>query len=581
MFGMSFYQYVTSKDVIVKEEKCNLFNIANEKANIISFILDNEEKRLREFDELIMHDIMSGYFLGNDSGTNFTAEINKNLEYYKYYDNFSEAILLINATNGKVLFSTSPDDIGHYLRDILIFMPSGGNVSITPVFYSAIHEKPVTAVILNSSSSSHNFAYVSRINTTFMENILESSFTDQNWDAYMVNQFNTFVTPSRYSSEDYMNTWVRTVGVERALNHENGTDIYDNFNGMEVVGAYRWIPKLSVALLVEVPVEDSLSDFYNYQDAYVMAVILASIFVLVVATYLGNIVTRPLQILVDGTKRIADGDMNYRLNGRLSKGGYEFVNVASSFNEMTEKLGYNMSDLKKAKEEIEFYLDVLTHDVGNMNQSVLGYLELMNMEGNLSDKSMYLKMAEVSVKRIIHMVENVKAMSLIKSKERNFYPVNLTEIMEKAIETVRDIHITRYISLKSDLPADKTIMADEFIYNLFFNLFNNSVIHNKNSDVYIHVDMKEEDGYYRLEIEDNGEGILDSLKERIFKKFEIGRNAGTSSGIGLAIVRYCVERYLGKIWVEDRVEGDLSKGSIFVILLPKNLSVGSVAGVTK
>ena len=40
-------------------------------------------------------------------------------------------------------------------------------------------------------------------------------------------------------------------------------------------------------------------------------------------------------------------------------------------------------------------------------------------------------------------------------------------------------------------------------------------------------------------------------------------------GLGLALVKKIIDNYNGKIWVEDRVKGDHSKGSNFVLLIPE------------
>jgi signal transduction histidine kinase len=41
-------------------------------------------------------------------------------------------------------------------------------------------------------------------------------------------------------------------------------------------------------------------------------------------------------------------------------------------------------------------------------------------------------------------------------------------------------------------------------------------------------------------------------------------------GLGLSLVQKIVSKYNGKIWVEDKVKGEYSKGSNFIILLPRD-----------
>ncbi len=69
-------------------------------------------------------------------------------------------------------------------------------------------------------------------------------------------------------------------------------------------------------------------------------------------------------------------------------------------------------------------------------------------------------------------------------------------------------------------------------------------------------------------IDDNGPGIPDEMKRRLFNRFERGTTPTSGKGLGLYLVRKLVEGYGGHVWVEDRVQGDHSQGSRFVVVLP-------------
>ena len=82
--------------------------------------------------------------------------------------------------------------------------------------------------------------------------------------------------------------------------------------------------------------------------------------------------------------------------------------------------------------------------------------------------------------------------------------------------------------------------------------------------------IREDDiSYIKIEVKDNGMGIPDDLKEKLFIK---SRNADISRrgmGMGLSLVKTIVDKYGGKIKIKDRVEGDYEKGSNFILLLKK------------
>ena len=72
-----------------------------------------------------------------------------------------------------------------------------------------------------------------------------------------------------------------------------------------------------------------------------------------------------------------------------------------------------------------------------------------------------------------------------------------------------------------------------------------------------------------MEFMDNGMGIPDTNKAEIFTRgFKKDTNV-RGLGIGLSLVKKAIYSYQGKIWVEDRIKCDYSKGSNFVLLIPE------------
>jgi len=69
-------------------------------------------------------------------------------------------------------------------------------------------------------------------------------------------------------------------------------------------------------------------------------------------------------------------------------------------------------------------------------------------------------------------------------------------------------------------------------------------------------------------VEDNGPGIQDELKKKVFSRLNRGRTRAAGSGLGLYLVKTLVKDFKGSVWVEDRVTGDYSKGCRFIVQLP-------------
>jgi signal transduction histidine kinase len=94
-----------------------------------------------------------------------------------------------------------------------------------------------------------------------------------------------------------------------------------------------------------------------------------------------------------------------------------------------------------------------------------------------------------------------------------------------------------------------------------------------NADCYgggaVRIAVSRDDGRVRLEVDDQGPGIPEPLRQRVFERFARGNRAGqrgadTGTGLGLALVAQHVARHHGGVWVEDRPAG----GARFVVELP-------------
>ncbi len=94
------------------------------------------------------------------------------------------------------------------------------------------------------------------------------------------------------------------------------------------------------------------------------------------------------------------------------------------------------------------------------------------------------------------------------------------------------------------------------------NLIGNSVKFG-GSGVEIVVRAEERDGEVLVTVEDNGPGVPDDMKEKLFHRFERGgkaRGGRGGDGLGLFICRTLIERYGGQIWIDDRVPGRPEEG---------------------
>ena len=230
---------------------------------------------------------------------------------------------------------------------------------------------------------------------------------------------------------------------------------------------------------------------------------------------------------------------------------------------------------KQKAEEAELYNDILTHDIGNIGQTNLTYMDLLLSEdyGSINDEQRsFLEACQRQTRRCSVLVDRIRTIKHATTISNNvLIPMDLSELISDTIRAFESTEHDKQFKIDFLTVENATIMADNLVYQLFINLLDNTVKHcqNETVEVAIRVTEKEIKGerFGQIVLEDNGPGIEDDLKQVIFNRFEtVGERKGT--GIGLAIVKALVKKYNGEILVEDRVPGDFSMGSRFIVLLP-------------
>jgi signal transduction histidine kinase len=105
--------------------------------------------------------------------------------------------------------------------------------------------------------------------------------------------------------------------------------------------------------------------------------------------------------------------------------------------------------------------------------------------------------------------------------------------------------------------------ADEII-QVWTNLIHNSIqAMDNNGRLYIKVENKKD--VVLVSFHDNGSGIPDEIKDKVFDAFFTTKDAGVGSGMGLSIVKEIVENHKGKIYVDSKI----GEGTTIFVELPK------------
>lgn len=223
----------------------------------------------------------------------------------------------------------------------------------------------------------------------------------------------------------------------------------------------------------------------------------------------------------------------------------------------------------KANQQGRNFLLSITHELKSPIASIRLVLETLMKRELPKEKAD--RLADSALKeneRLLELVENLLLSAKLETAyQPNFEPLNLAEIIEDQLEKLAHRHPEAHLSLKTtdDLPFLK--LDKSGVISIVTNLLENAVKYSE-SPANIEVRLKMEMSHVVMEIADQGPGIPDKEKKRIFEKFyrigseETRQTKGT--GLGLYIVRQIVKAHNGEISVLDNTP----KGSVFRIELP-------------
>lgn len=228
---------------------------------------------------------------------------------------------------------------------------------------------------------------------------------------------------------------------------------------------------------------------------------------------------------------------------------------------------------------LETYCDLLEHELLNLNQIALGYLELTvgipepGAQQIKDNQSLIMKAAN-ALKESSLFIGNFRKLRRVDPSGKRQKPIDVFAMLSALKEQYSSAG-ERDITIACERQASCNVYFDEFIQDIFSCLIWHAI---RRSDTGIPLEIRlvlgevrgKEGKYCQVTIEDNGPGIPDDQKAMLFSRSSGAGASAAGAPLNLYLVKVLVDRYRGRVWVENRVMDDYTKGSKFVVLLPAN-----------
>ena len=226
--------------------------------------------------------------------------------------------------------------------------------------------------------------------------------------------------------------------------------------------------------------------------------------------------------------------------------------------------------LKNEKAQAELYLDLMGHDINNMHQIALGYLELARDMPAGGEQAEFIDKSVEVLRRSTQLIRNVRKLQKLRD---GVFRTQVVDVCKVVSDVQRELGAvpSKPVMLNFNGRERCLVLANELLHDVFANLVSNAIKHTGDrAEIVIDLDVINDNGsrYCRVFVEDNGPGIPGDFKAKIFDRTLKGTNNSKGMGLGLYLVKSLVDSYGGRVWVEDRVFGDHTKGARFVVMLP-------------
>jgi PAS domain S-box-containing protein len=235
-----------------------------------------------------------------------------------------------------------------------------------------------------------------------------------------------------------------------------------------------------------------------------------------------------------------------------------------------------LADLKAKNKEMEAFVYTVSHDLKSPLVSLGGFSSALKKEyeSQLGEEGKhYLERIQANIVQMGNLITNLLEVSRLGRALGPIEEIDVAALLRQ-IEDALAIRLKEVGAEFVVLEPLPIVRADRSsIYQVFVNLIVNAVkFRGMDRALRIEVGCRQESGFYRFHVADNGIGIGPENHEQIFAPFQKLHLEIEGAGIGLTLVKKIVENHGGRVWVESPSTslraGNQGAGATFYFTLP-------------
>lgn len=256
--------------------------------------------------------------------------------------------------------------------------------------------------------------------------------------------------------------------------------------------------------------------------------------------------------------------------------------------EVERRVKYRMKDLLMQKKLLEdrlrnqdtFILKV-THDLKGPLRSIAGLVKSAKMD-KTNDPEIYYDYIIKSSERLDTVISDLLTITRVTGKELNIAPIDFKAMILEITDSLKGNVDRNNFEIEINIPQYKIFESEQvLLYSVFQNIIENAMNY-RNTEAeeksYLRITLAETDDCVKIHFKDNGIGIPEEFKNRIFEMFYRvdERHNHKSTGLGLYMVRLALDRLDSSV----EVISEVGVGTCFTLVL-KNFhqATGQLSGM--
>jgi C4-dicarboxylate-specific signal transduction histidine kinase len=349
--------------------------------------------------------------------------------------------------------------------------------------------------------------------------------------------------------------------------------------------------KSDISDLFKQKVNASIDDNHNKMFSIIdltqlmmlIGLIVGILFAVIAAVVTSRSLMKPIAKLVDATRNMSTGDLNYRIK-EIPKD--EIGKLAVALNQMAEKLQrITVSRDKLRKTQAQLIQASKLASIGELAAGIAHELNqplmvirtgIQMIERSISKKRIDLnsiledmKLFDRNTNRMVKIISHLRTFS--RQSNTDFEPININQVIEDALSMITEQLRVRNITLSTTYSPNlfKIHGNGNQLEQVILNLLTNArdAIEDKNDNarkITINTENSDDGSTVNIYIKDSGKGISSDAIEHIFNPFYTTKEVGKGTGLGLSISYGIIKDHHGEIFVLQTG----NSGTTFGISLP-------------